>query len=228
VAAMDPFVTNWNVMTYDYAGPWSKVSDYTDNLYRGNTKQGIDTDSVLKWYTEHGASPRKINMGIPLYGRSFENTNGIQQPYSGVGTGSWGEEGLWDVKVLPLAGAKVTEDFNTGGSYSYDAAKKELITFDTVNIVKEKAQYVVKHNFSGSMYWELSSDHVGSSSLVSAAISQYQSLDQTLNHLHYPGSQFDNMKSCMGGCPPAPTPPKTTTTTTSPRTTTTTSSSHAQ
>jgi len=58
---------------------------------------------------------------IPLYGRSFENTNGIQQPYSGVGSGSrpGGLEGVWDVKVLPLAGAKVTEDFNTGGSYSY-------------------------------------------------------------------------------------------------------------
>ena len=152
---------------------------------------------------------------IPLYGRSFENTKGIHQPYSGVGPGSWGG-GVWDVKVLPLAGAKVTEDFSIGGSYSYgepqytaitrfmkshslvfplDAAKKELITFDTVNIVKEKAQYVVKHNFGGSMYWDLSSDHVGSSSLVSAAISQYQSLDQTRNHLHYPGSQFDNMKS---------------------------------
>ena len=138
---MDPFVTDWNLMAYDYAGPWSNVSDYMDNLYRGKTKEGIDTDSVLKWYTRHGASPRKINMGlvflvlsnmksmldlltpvvlrIPLYGRSFENTTGIQQPYSGVGTGSWGAEGVWDVKVLPLAGAKVTEDFKTGGSDSY-------------------------------------------------------------------------------------------------------------
>jgi len=55
---------------------------------------------------------------IPLYGRSFENTNGIHQPYSGVGPGSWGD-GVWDVKTLPLPGAKVTEDFTTGGSYSY-------------------------------------------------------------------------------------------------------------
>ena len=64
VAAMDPFVTNWNLMAYDYTGPWSKVSDYMDNLYRGKTKQGVDTDSVLKWYTGHGASPRKVNMGL--------------------------------------------------------------------------------------------------------------------------------------------------------------------
>jgi len=55
---------------------------------------------------------------IPLYGRSFENTNGIGQPYSGVGSGSLGG-GVWDVKLLPLSGAKVIEDFQIGSSYSY-------------------------------------------------------------------------------------------------------------
>jgi len=60
----------------------------------------------------------RVASRIPLYGRAFENTTGIQQPYSGVGNGSWGD-GVWDVKVLPLAGANVTEDFKTGGSYSY-------------------------------------------------------------------------------------------------------------
>ena len=67
---------------------------------------------------------------IPLYGRSFENTNGIQQPYSGVGSGSWGD-GIWDVKVLPLAGAQVTEDFNTGGSYSYGEPQYKASTRST-------------------------------------------------------------------------------------------------
>jgi len=51
-------------MAYDYAGPWSNISDYMANLYRGTTKQGVDTDSVLKWYIRHGASPRKINIGL--------------------------------------------------------------------------------------------------------------------------------------------------------------------
>ena len=55
---------------------------------------------------------------IPLYGRAFENTAGIQKPFSGVGSGSW-TDGVWDVKVLPFAGAKVTNDYATGASYSY-------------------------------------------------------------------------------------------------------------
>lgn len=102
-----------------------------------------------------------------------------------------------------------------------DNTKKELITFDTANIVKQKARYVVHCGFGGTMYWDLSSDYVGSGSLVSAAISQFGGLDQTRNHLHYPGSQFDNVRSCMGACPPP------TTSTTSKASTTTTATATA-
>jgi len=81
----------------------------------------------------------------------------------------------------------------------------ELISLDTINIVKQKAQYVTKNGYGGTMYWDLSSDYVGSRSLVSAAIGQFGGLDQTRNHLRYPGSQFANMRSCMGGCPASAT-----------------------
>jgi len=160
---------------------------------------------------------------IPLYGRAFENTTGIQQPYSGVGDGSW-DAGVWDVKVLPFPGATVIEDYKTGGAYSHggrrdimsqyqtqradtlvsplDATKKELITFDTVGIVQQKAKYIMRDGLAGSSYWDLSSDYVGSGSLVAAAVNQYKDgLDQTPNHLYYPGSRFDNIRSCMGACP---------------------------
>lgn len=55
---------------------------------------------------------------IPLYGRAFENTTGIEKPFSGVGAGSW-TDGVWDVKVLPFSGTVVTEDLGKGASYSY-------------------------------------------------------------------------------------------------------------
>jgi chitinase len=63
VPALNPLVTTWNVMAYDYAGPWSTVSDFLDNLYRGKTKQGVDTDTTLQWYAKNGATKSKINMG---------------------------------------------------------------------------------------------------------------------------------------------------------------------
>jgi chitinase len=86
-----------------------------------------------------------------------------------------------------------------------DAGTKELISFDTANIVKAKANFIKYKSLGGAMYWELSSDrNYNSGSLVQAVNSVFGSasnLDQTENHLWYPGSQFANMRGCMGGCP---------------------------
>ena len=55
------------------------------NLY-GGQRTNVSTDKAIKWYLANGATAGKINMGIPLYGRAFENTNGIGSSYSGVTT----------------------------------------------------------------------------------------------------------------------------------------------
>lgn len=83
----------------------------------------------------------------------------------------------------------------------------------------KKSQYVKANGLGGHLFWvsylpfirsglvidghlqDLSSDKTDdASSLVNAAVTVLGSLDQTLNHLNYPGSQFDNIKTCMGGC----------------------------
>jgi chitinase len=63
ISAMDKSLTHWNLMAYDYAGPWSNISDDQANLYRGNTKEGVDTDSTIKYYVGQGATAGKITMG---------------------------------------------------------------------------------------------------------------------------------------------------------------------
>lgn len=41
-------------------------------------------------------------------------------------------------------------------SYSYDAAKKELVSYDTPHIASLKAQYVQANGLAGSMFWDVS------------------------------------------------------------------------
>ncbi|KAF8603036.1 hypothetical protein BDV93DRAFT_493979 [Ceratobasidium sp. AG-I] len=222
VSEMNPSLTMWNLMAYDYAGAWSSTSDDQANLY-GPTDTGASTDDAISWYTSNGVPANKIALGIPLYGRAFQQTTGIRESYSGVGAGS-SESGIYDYKALPPSGSKVTEDTTHVSSYSYNSATKELVSYDTPNIVKIKANYIVKKGLAGGMFWELSGDKTGSDSLVRMTAENMGGLDNTLNHIYYPDSQFDNIKDNLGQGGASPSPTYTVPTTTSPSTSSTPSS----
>ncbi|KAF9524949.1 glycoside hydrolase superfamily [Crepidotus variabilis] len=231
VAQMNTALDYWNLMAsslnlharfagwlnlcpqaYDYSGSWLTYADNQANVY-GGARTGYQTDAAIKWYTGNGALASKINLGMPLYGRAFENTNGLGQPYSGIGPGTI-EAGIYSYKSLPIAGAQVFENATDITSYSYDSAKKELVSYDTPNIVKLKTDYIKAKGLAGSMFWELSTDKVGSQSLIQASANGLGTLDQTQNHISFPNSKWDNIRNNMAGgtpttttSPPTGTPP---------------------
>jgi GH18 family chitinase len=53
------------------------------NLY-GGVRTNVNTDAAVKHFVSAGATIGKINLGIPLYGRAYENTQGLGQAYNGV------------------------------------------------------------------------------------------------------------------------------------------------
>lgn len=196
VKQMDAALTYWNLMGFDYSGSWSKVADNQANVYGGQTS-GVSSDQALQWYQSNGATPSKMNLGMPLYGRAFENTDGLGKPYNGVGPGTI-DAGVYVYKTLPLAGATVTENLGEIWSYSYDSTKRELVSYDTPDIAKRKADYVAQKGLSGAMYWELSQDNVYPLSLVGTVSTAFSSLDETQNHISYPNSKWDNLRKNFG------------------------------
>lgn len=200
LSEMATLLDSFNLMAYDYAGSWDTTSGHQANLYpsTGNpVSTPFSTEAAVNAYIAGGVPASKIVMGIPLYGRSFESTNGLGQSYSGIGTGSW-EAGVWDYKVLPKAGATEMYDDAAGASYSYDSSAKELICYDNVDMVKRKITYLKGKGLGGSMFWEASGDRTDSGSLIATSFNAQGgsgSLDSTQNCLSYPNSAYANIKA---------------------------------
>jgi chitinase len=199
---MDAYLDAWNMMAYDYSGAWDSNTGHQANLYPSSSNPNstpFSTDRAVSDYIAAGIPANKIVMGMPIYGRAFESTSmPIGGSYSGVGSGSW-ENGIWDFKSLPKSGATEYYDAESGASYSFDASIGEFITYDTLESVGYKVDYLKNKGIGGAMFWEASADKTGAESLIGAVAGGMGGLDASLNWLSYPASQYANVVAGMPG-----------------------------
>ncbi|OLN88735.1 Endochitinase B1-like protein 1 [Colletotrichum chlorophyti] len=194
---MDPYVDAWHLMAYDYAGSWDTTTGHQANLFfdaAAPQATKFSTEVALAYYLAQGIRADKIVLGLPLYGRSFLNTDGIGKAYSGIGQGSL-EPGVWHYKVLPRPGATEVFDAQAGALYSYDAASRELVTYDNVQSARFKADWLVGKGLGGAVFWEAAGDRKGEESLVGVLASKMGTLDPAQNLLRYPESQYANIRN---------------------------------
>jgi len=197
-----------NFMAFDYAGAWSLpdgfFAGHTQNLYPSNDSHAtpFDTASGITYYIDHGISPSKINLGNPLYGHAFENTDGPGKSFNGTGIGSFDDPaGTWNYNQLPIEGSNVMpiELKDLGASYTYDNVTRKMVSYDTPNIARQKAEYAIAQGLGGAMWWEISMDKQGDESLVDATIETFGGLETGENRLDYPNSPYENLRNGFPG-----------------------------
>ncbi|KAH6680959.1 endochitinase, partial [Halenospora varia] len=207
---MDQYLDFWNLMAYDMAGGWDTQSGHQANIYKSPNNPSstpFSADEAISYYTAQGrVSPSKMVLGMPIYGRAFLNTDGPGRPYNGVGSpesGSW-EGGVWDFKALPCPGANENYEGNLIASWSYDPARRMMVTYDTPECQRQKADYIKQKGLGGAMWWESSADKKGDQSLIwtvanSLGGGDYGELDKNENLLSYPQSKYDNLRNQFPG-----------------------------
>lgn len=85
--------------------------------------------------------------------------------FQGVGEGSF-EQGVWDFKVLPRAGAKEEVDRGVGASWSFDAQGRTVVSYDNLEVVGLKVDFIRMMGLGGGMFWESNGDRTEQGSLI--------------------------------------------------------------
>ncbi|CRK35192.1 hypothetical protein BN1708_016411 [Verticillium longisporum] len=193
-------IDTFYLMGYDYSGSWNSCAAHQANLYPNSmnkTTTPFSTDEAITGYLKAGVPASQIALGMPMYGRAFQNTDGLGRPFSGVGGGSW-ENGVWDYKDLPRPGATAGYDDVAMASFSYDVERRELISYDTPRSVRQKISYLKEKGLAGSMFWEASGDRADENSLISMSSELLGPFTgQAQNQLDYPNSQYENIRAGM-------------------------------
>ena len=100
--------------------------------------------SAVDYVLTQGVSPRKVILGVPVYGRSFLGSTGPGQRYTGTG----GEDGVFDYSDLPRPGAQEIHDPQAGAAACV-GADGGFVTYDIPATVKQKAEFVISSKLGG-------------------------------------------------------------------------------
>jgi chitinase len=155
VAGMDPYLTFWNIMAYDAAAPnWSEGTAF---------HAAISASQNSLWdYAQAGATPSKLNLGVPYYGYIWWNV-----PTAAVGVAGRGNQNNWSqYSTFDIYGRLGTDTgcklyTQADGDFFYcnsGAHAGEWAAVDSPRVLITKASFVRDNNFGGIMMWAVQTD----------------------------------------------------------------------
>jgi len=165
-----------NVMTYDFNGSWSPISNFNAPLYSSpgdpTTTPGTNVDETMQNYLGRGVPADKLVLGVPFYGRAVQgvaNVNGgLFQGFTGTPMGTWddassGATGMFDyadiaANYLGQPGIDAYREADSGVPWLHDPSSGFFLSYDDPASLALKKEYVLANALGGVMIWEMSAD----------------------------------------------------------------------
>ncbi|XP_047165646.1 nod factor hydrolase protein 1-like [Vigna umbellata] len=143
-----------NVMSYDLNGPWSNRTGPPAGLF--DPKSNASVAYGLRSWIRGGVIPKKVVMGLPLYGRTWQlldpSVHGIGAPAVGAGIGMDGAMALFQVlEFNNETGANVVYDEETASVYSYSGSN--WVGYDDPVTVAAKVEFAQSLYLGGYFFW---------------------------------------------------------------------------
>jgi len=165
IPALAPIVDFFNVMTYDFYGPWSGATGLVSPLLQdpGDPEQvGSVKTSMDLYQNQFGVPLSKLNIGTPFYGYEWDgvDTNWTSCASCASSSQSYGTYIQQRINQRRWA---FGYDKAALAPYLTNATLPGFITYDGVTSTGRKVGYVKTRGFGGVFMWELSQDYDGKS-----------------------------------------------------------------
>lgn len=181
-----PHLDFFNVMTYDFYGPWQNSTGHLAGLY-DLTGAGYDVTTAIALYKEAGVDPGQLVIGLPSYTRAW---SGVQAnspidawnaPSAGGAPGTYpnAEPAYYEYKDLleqlgqPGSNWGLYYDDEAQAAFLYDPTTGIFSSFETPETVSIKSEWAQSEGLGGFMFWDLSGDSDSPESLIGAAYSSW-------------------------------------------------------
>jgi chitinase len=151
-----------NIMTYDISGPWEGWQTwYNSPLHNGglafsNGRPLPCVDTYVKGWTDAGATPASLGIGIDFDEKVWTGASGPNQPIAGV-------------TVADASYAVVTDQYDVAHDFHWDDAAGSgylsipgatpsatlFISYDDARACRAKVRYAREHGLRGIILWEV-------------------------------------------------------------------------
>lgn len=166
-----------NLMSYDLHGAWDALTGTNAPMF----DQGW-TDETPRWsvhgcvenYVDLGVPLKKMNIGLPFYGRSFKRATGMKQFHGGADDINYhldeGSPQYFNI-VKELRKMTTYRHEKTQTQYAvFNDANGGLVSYDDPRAICDKVDYANQRGMNGFLIWEISGDMLddGSTPLIDA------------------------------------------------------------
>lgn len=155
-------VLDWiNLMTYDFHGSLTPTTGHHAGLHASPAVPGARTTAqAVEEFLAGGVPPRKINVGLAFYGRTFDEVepgrDGLGQPFHrGGGYVSWQR-----IAAEHLHGGVFARHWDDAAqaAWLWDPQQRRMISYEDPQALRAKVAYVREKGLGGVMYWEQNQD----------------------------------------------------------------------
>ncbi|XP_055686858.1 probable chitinase 2 [Lutzomyia longipalpis] len=169
VKTLSNYLDFMHIMCYDYSGSWDKKVGPNAPLDNNGI---LDISTTISHLLARGASPSKLVLGLPFYGRTFiaqgegyfgdpTDDKGFPGPYTKE-SGFMGYNEICAAIQDPSAAWTVSWDAATDQAVARqkgaETGETKVVTFDSSRSIANKIRYAIKHKLAGAMVWSIDTD----------------------------------------------------------------------